>query len=96
MSTFPSARRLASWAGRCAGNDRCAGRGRPGRPRKGSKWLGIVLGEPAVAAISRNYFPPAATSNAPSNLSSQGSKPSDATSPPTSRSVNAGARPIRE
>src|ERR1022692_834322 len=51
MSTFPSAGHLASWAGRCPGNDQSAGKRRSGRPRKGSKWLGIALGEAALAAI---------------------------------------------
>ncbi|MGZ6670259.1 MAG: IS110 family RNA-guided transposase [Solirubrobacteraceae bacterium] len=51
MSIFPSAGHLASWAGRCPGNDQSAGKRRSGRPRKGSKWLGIALEEAALAAI---------------------------------------------
>ena len=51
MSTFPSAGHLVSWAGRCPGNDQSAGKRRSGRPRKGSKWLWIALGEAALAAI---------------------------------------------
>jgi transposase len=51
MSVFPSARHLASWAARCPGNDRSAGKRRSGRTRKGSKWLGIALEEAALAAI---------------------------------------------
>jgi transposase len=51
MSVFPTARHLASWAGRCPGNDQSAGKRRSGRTRKGSKWLGIALGEAALAAI---------------------------------------------
>ena len=50
MSIFPSARHLASWAGRCPGNDQSAGKRRSGRTRKGSKWLGIALEEAALAA----------------------------------------------
>jgi len=50
MSRFPTARHLASWAGRCPGNDQSAGKRRSGRTRKGSKWLGIALEEAALAA----------------------------------------------
>jgi transposase len=51
MSRFPTAGHLASWAGRCPGNDQSAGKRRSGRTRKGSKWLGIALQEAALAAI---------------------------------------------
>jgi transposase len=51
MSVFPTAGHLASWAGRCPGNDQSAGKRRSGRTRKGSKWLGIALEEAALAAI---------------------------------------------
>jgi transposase len=51
MSIFPSAGHLASWAGRCPGNDQSAGKRRSGRTRKGSKFLGIALEEAALAAI---------------------------------------------
>jgi transposase len=51
MTVFPTARHLASWAGRCPGNDQSAGKRRSGRTRKGSKWLGIALEEAALAAI---------------------------------------------
>ena len=50
MRVFPTAGHLASWAGRCPGNDRSAGKRRSGRTRKGSKWLGIALEEAALAA----------------------------------------------
>ena len=57
MSVFPSAGHLASWAGRCPGNDQSAGKRRSGRTRKGSKWLGIGLEEAALAAIrSKNTY----------------------------------------
>ena len=50
ISVFPSAGHLASWAGRCPGNDQSAGKRRSGRRRKGSKFLGIGLQEAALAA----------------------------------------------
>jgi transposase len=57
MSIFPTARHLASWAGRCPGNDQSAGKRRSGRTRQGSKWLGIALHEAALAAIrSKNTY----------------------------------------
>jgi transposase len=57
MSVFPTARHLASWAGRCPGNDQSAGKRRSGRTRNGSKWLGIGLEEAALAAIrSKNTY----------------------------------------
>lgn len=55
MSIFPSAGHLASWAGRCPGNDQSAGKRRSGRTRKGSKWLGISLEEAALAAIRSKH-----------------------------------------
>jgi len=51
MSIFPSPGHLASWGGQCPGNDQSAGKRRSGRPRKGTKWLGIGLQEAALAAI---------------------------------------------
>jgi transposase len=51
MSVFASDRHLASWAGRCPGNDQSAGKRRSGKTRNGSKWLDIALEEAAMAAI---------------------------------------------
>jgi len=39
MGQFPSPRHLASWAGMCPGNNESAGKRKPGKTRKGSKWL---------------------------------------------------------
>jgi transposase len=58
MSIFPTARHLASWSGRCPGNDESAGKRRSGKTRNGSKWLDIALEEAATAAIrvTDSYF----------------------------------------
>jgi transposase len=50
MTTFPTAKHLASWAGLCPGNDQSAGKRRSGKTRKGSKWLRATLTEAALAA----------------------------------------------
>jgi transposase len=50
----PSARHLASWAGRCPGNDQSAGKRRTGRTRNNPKWLGIALEKAALTAIRTN------------------------------------------
>ncbi len=54
MSRFPTHRHLASWAGRCPGNEESAGKHRSGKTRKGSKWLGATLNECANAARAAN------------------------------------------
>jgi transposase len=51
MTVFPGARHLASWSGRCPGNNESAGKRRSGKTRNGSKWLDIALEEAAIAAI---------------------------------------------
>jgi transposase len=50
MSRFGSDSRLASWAGRCPGNDESAGKRRRGRTRKGNRYLRRVLVQCAWAA----------------------------------------------
>jgi transposase len=58
MTRFATARHLASWAGRCPGNDKSAGKRRSGKTRDGSKWLDFALEEAAMAAIrvKRHYL----------------------------------------
>src|SRR5215211_8039407 len=50
MTVFPTAGHLASWAGRCPGNNITGGKRRSGPPTKGNRWLGEVLTECAWAA----------------------------------------------
>ncbi len=50
MSRFPTHYHLASWAGMCPGSDESAGKRRPGKTRKGSKWLRSILVEAGQAA----------------------------------------------
>jgi transposase len=50
MGVFPTAGHLASWAGRCPGNNLTGGKRRSGTPTKGNRWLGEVLIECAWAA----------------------------------------------
>ena len=50
MTVFPTAGHLASWAGRCPGNNRTGGKRRSGKSTKGNRWLGEVLTECAWAA----------------------------------------------
>ena len=50
MRVFPTAGHLASWAGRCPGNNLTGGKRRSGTPTRGNRWLGEVLVECAWAA----------------------------------------------
>jgi transposase len=50
MSVFPTHRHLASWAGMCPGQNQSGGRQKPGKTRKGSKWLRAGLTESAKSA----------------------------------------------
>ena len=57
MTVFPTAGHLASWAGRCPGNNLTGGKRRSGKPTKGNRWLGEVLIECAwAAARSRDTY----------------------------------------
>jgi transposase len=57
MTVFPTAGHLASWAGRCPGNNRTGGKRRSGKTTKGNRWLGEVLIECAwAAARSRDTY----------------------------------------
>jgi transposase len=50
LSRFASARHLASWAGRCPGNNESGGKRKRGQTRHGSPWLRKALIEAAHAA----------------------------------------------
>jgi transposase len=57
MGVFPTAGHLASWAGRCPGNNVTGGKRRSGKPTKGNRWLADVLTECAwAAARSRDTY----------------------------------------
>jgi transposase len=57
MTVFPTAGHLASWAGRCPGNNLSGGKRRSGKPTRGNRWLGEVLIECAwAAARSRDTY----------------------------------------
>jgi len=48
---FPSAGHLASWAGRCPGQDESAGKRGSGKTRKGNRWLRGALVEAAHSSM---------------------------------------------
>ena len=50
LSRFPSAGHLASWAGRCPGNNESAGKRKTGKTRQGDHWLRQALIEAAHGA----------------------------------------------
>src|SRR5205823_7068883 len=50
MGVFPTASHLASWAGRCPGNNVTGGKRRSGKTNNGNVWLGDVLTECAWSA----------------------------------------------
>ncbi len=57
MGVVPTAGHLASWAGRCPGNNASGGKRRSGKPTKGNRWPGEVLAECArAAARSRDTY----------------------------------------
>jgi transposase len=57
VSVFPTAGHLASWAGRCPGNNLTGGKRRSGKPTKGNHWLADVVTEGAwAAARSRDTY----------------------------------------
>ena len=57
MGVFPTASHLASWAGRCPGNNVSGGKRHSGKTTRGNRWLGETLTECAwAAARSRNTY----------------------------------------
>jgi transposase len=51
MTHFTTAGHLASWAGLCPGNNKTAGKPKPGHIRPGNRWLKAALGVAALGAI---------------------------------------------
>jgi len=51
MPYFATAAHLASWAGVCPGNNKTAGKNKPGHTRPGDRWLKAALGTAAMGAI---------------------------------------------
>jgi hypothetical protein len=73
MGVFPTASHLASWAGRCPGNNLTGGKRRSGKPTKGNRWLGEVLIECAwAAARSRDSYSATVSPSNPSPRNTPG------------------------
>ena len=53
MSVFPTADHLCSWAGRCPGNNRSAGKTKSGRVKKANKFLSCALSQAATGAARK-------------------------------------------
>ena len=53
MSVFSTSRDLCSWAGRCPGNNRSAGKNKSGRVKKANKFLSSALAQAAVGAARK-------------------------------------------
>lgn len=53
MSVFPTADHLCSWAGRCPGNNRSAGKTKSGRVKKANKFLSSALSQAATGAVRK-------------------------------------------
>jgi transposase len=53
MHRFTSSAHLASWAGICPGNNKTAGKTKPGHIRPGNRWLKAALGTAALGAIRK-------------------------------------------
>ncbi len=56
MTVFGSDKRLARWAKLCPGNNESAGKRRPGKTGKGSRWLSRILVQAAWAARRTESF----------------------------------------
>jgi transposase len=53
MARFATAAHLASWTGICPGNNKTAGKAKPGHTRPGNRWLKAALGVAALGAIRK-------------------------------------------
>src|SRR5918993_1770702 len=76
MSVFPTAGHLASWAGRCPGNNLTGGKRRSGKPTKGNRWLATATTTTLAATSSSGV-----TATVPACAPSPSSRPSATRSP---------------
>jgi transposase len=53
MARFTNSAHLASWTGICPGNNKTAGKTKPGHIRPGNRWLKAALGTAALGAIRK-------------------------------------------